>query len=343
MASTPDLDRIADELYTLAPGDFTAARNDHADRLRKTDPQLAGEIRALRRPTLAAWAANLLAHHHRGLVEQLLALGQALRDAQEHLAGDRLRALTDQRRQVVRALAAQAREDAAEAGHPLGADAVTDLERTLGAALADPDAAQALARGRLTAPLEPVLWPGAVPGAPEGAGVEAPAGRTTGRRRTAAPAGTAKQSGARRREHSRARERAGLERARERALERARQDVADTELATREAADRRDAAGRALGAAESIRQRAQDEADRAQDDAARAQDEADRAQAALADAQERHARARAGLAEAQEQVRAARAESRTADSEAARAREAALHAVERLRDSEAGEHGGERS
>ncbi|MFD0345348.1 hypothetical protein ACFQ0M_03175 [Kitasatospora aburaviensis] len=173
MASTPDLDRIADELYTLAPGEFTSARNGHADRLRKADPQIAKQVRALRRPTLAAWAANLLVHHHGDLVEQLLELGQALRDAQEHLAGEQLRALTDQRRQLVRALTEQARE-AARAGHPLGAEAVTDLERTLSAALADPNAARALAQGRLTAPLEPVLWPGAAVGEPEGEAADTP-------------------------------------------------------------------------------------------------------------------------------------------------------------------------
>ncbi|MQS16433.1 hypothetical protein F7Q99_30625 [Streptomyces kaniharaensis] len=46
----PDFDAIADALYTLAPQDFTAARNEHANTLKKTDPQLAKQIRALRRP-----------------------------------------------------------------------------------------------------------------------------------------------------------------------------------------------------------------------------------------------------------------------------------------------------
>ncbi|MFJ3793197.1 hypothetical protein [Kitasatospora sp. NPDC090091] len=319
MASTPDLDRIADELYTLAPGDFTAARNGHADRLKKAAPQLAKQVRALRRPTLAAWAANLLVHHHGGLVEQLLELGQALRDAQEHLAGEQLRALTDQRRRLVRALTEQARRDAAQAGHPLGADAVTDLERTLSAALVDLNAAQALARGRLTAPLEPVLWPGAAPGAPGGAGTEGPARGTAAGRRADRPAKQSAAGQKRRREEARARERA---------LERARQDVAGTEREAREAAGRRDAAGRALGAAEAVRQRAQGEVDRAR--------------AALTDAQRRDTRAGEDLARAEEHVRTTRAETRTADDEAARAREAALHAAERLRELEAGEHAGER-
>lgn len=127
---SPAFDVIADGLYLLAPADFTAARTRHADELKKTDPALAKRIRALHRPTQAAWAANLLAHHHRDQVEQLLGLGQALRDAQQHLAGAQLRELVEQRRRLVRALTEQAGRDAAAAGHPLGAGAVTDLERT---------------------------------------------------------------------------------------------------------------------------------------------------------------------------------------------------------------------
>lgn len=100
MASKPptDFEAITDALYVLAPTAFTAARNERADEVKKSDPQLAKAIRALHRPTVAAWAANLLAHRHHDLVGQLMDLGQALREAQEHLAGEQMRGLADQRR-----------------------------------------------------------------------------------------------------------------------------------------------------------------------------------------------------------------------------------------------------
>ncbi|MFD0277281.1 hypothetical protein ACFVHB_25705 [Kitasatospora sp. NPDC127111] len=346
MASTPDFDRLADELYALAPGDFTAARNHRADQLKKSDPQLAKRLRTLHRPTLAAWAANLLAHRHGGLVERLLDLGQALRDAQEHLAGDELRALTEQRRQLVRALTGQARQEAAAAGHPLGADAVADLERTLSAALADPDAAHTLARGRLTAPLEPVLWPGAAPGGPEAEAAAVPGAAGEGKRarpgrRGARPEPSRPPSpstvgepggepvgepvGARKRAESakqrqRRQQQREREQAHERALERARRAVAEAEAAAREAAGRRDAAAGARGDAESARQRAEDEAERAR--------------AALAEARERDARAQEELTRAEEQLQAAGDAADVARDQAARARQALRAAVEHLRELE---------
>ncbi|MEU6236933.1 hypothetical protein [Kitasatospora sp. NPDC047058] len=343
MASTPDLDRIADELYTLAPGDFTAARNQRADQLKKTDPQLAKQLRALRRPTQAAWAANLLTHHHGDLVGQLLDLGQALRDAQEHLAGDQLRTLTDQRRQLVRALTGQARQEAAEAGHPLGADAVADLDRTLSAALADPEAARALARGRLTAPLEPVLWPGTAAAGPERATSEAPraagGGKAAGpgRRRASLtlvpgspspsragePTGAGKRAEATQQRQRQQRER---EQAHERALEQARQDVAEAELAVREAAGHRDASARALGDAESARQRAQEEGEQAR--------------TALAEARERDARAQEDLTSSEDRVRSAQDAAHAARTQEAGARKAVRTAAERLRKLESGGPGG---
>ncbi|WP_329485478.1 hypothetical protein OG618_02600 [Kitasatospora sp. NBC_01246] len=301
----PDFDAIADELHTLAPQDFTTARNRHADALKKTDPQLAKQVRALRRPTQAAWAANLLAHRHGDLVGQLLDLGQALRDAQEHLAGEQLRTLTEQRRQLVRALTGQAERDAAEAGHPLGADAVAEVDRTLGAALADPDAARALAAGRLTAPLDPVLWPGA--GKP-------------GSRKPGTGAATKKAAGtspASARDSRPTKAQAAAERRRRREQEQARKALAGAEQAADKADTRAAEASRALDEAESARRRAETEAEQAR--------------AALAEAQDREALARERLTRAEKQARSAEDAARTADDRAAKAHEGVQEAAERLR------------
>ncbi|MQS16822.1 hypothetical protein F7Q99_32705 [Streptomyces kaniharaensis] len=317
----PDFDAIAGELYVLAPQGFTAARNDRADKLKETDPQLAKQVRALRRPTLAAWAANILTHRHHDLVGRLLELGQALRDAQEHLAGEQLRVLAEQRRELVRALTGQAERDAAAAGHPLGAEAVAGLDRTLSAALADPDAARALAEGRLTAALEPPIWPVAPAEVETGQG----AGATTdGPRRAAgrrAP-GTAAKPG----KQERSTDRAEADRRHRRERDQAREAVAAAKRTEREAARHAAEAEQALRDARSARRRAGDEVERAR--------------AALARAREHEADAQEDLAQAGEQVRAAEDAARTAHDQASRAGEAVQQAAARLRELEAAGRGG---
>ncbi|MFJ9770340.1 hypothetical protein ACIRVF_03755 [Kitasatospora sp. NPDC101157] len=335
--ASPDFDAIADALYVLAPSDFTAARNERADGLKKADPRLAKRIRSLHRPTLAAWAANLLTHRHHQLVEQLLDLGEALRTAQEHLAGEQLRALADRRRRLVRALTEQARQEASAAGHPLGADAVADLDRTLSAALADPDAARALAEGRLTTALEPPPWPGAAPGGPEPAGRAEAVGAGKGPGPAKAPPAERAERAARRgptaeaeRQRVRRRER---EQEQEQELARAWQAATTAKQEEREAVGRVGEAEQALRGARSARRQAQDEAERALDEAERARD-------ALARAGEREAHARAALARADEQLRAAEDAVGAAQEQAARSRESAHEAADRLRQLEATGRGG---
>lgn len=330
MASNPptDFDVIADALHVIAPDSFTAARNERADEVKKSDPQLAKAIRALHRPTLAAWAANLLAHRHHDLVGQLMDLGQALREAQEHLAGDQLRALADKRRQLVRALTEQGRHDAAAAGHPLTSEAVADLDRTLSAALAGPDAARALAEGRLTTALEPPLWPGATPSRTESGQPDLPAPADASPD-TSTPPARRQPTAAQRRPHRAsatgappgdrqdppARTRA--ERELERKREKARTAVAAAEQAEREASDLAAEAEQELDSTRASRQQTQDEADHAE--------------VALVQARERDGRARDALARATALVTDTEAASDSARSRLAQAREAVREAAERLR------------
>jgi hypothetical protein len=146
-----DEQAVLDELYGLRPEGFTAARTRHATRARQAgDRALAARLTALRRPTSAAWASNQLVRAHPEQVEPILRLGEGLRRAHRELDGGQLRELTQQQRSLVQALSAQARRLAAEAGQPLHEGAVDEVEQTLHAALADPDAARQWAAGRLT-------------------------------------------------------------------------------------------------------------------------------------------------------------------------------------------------
>ena len=149
-----DLESVADEVYALPPGDFTATRDARAAEARKAgDRELAAAIRGFRRPTTSAYAVNLLAQRRAERLVELTEVGERIRAAQLDRAGDEVRRLTERRHEVVAALAAEAAGLAAEAGHPLRDDAVREVTGTLDAALADPDAAEAVRSGRLAVAL----------------------------------------------------------------------------------------------------------------------------------------------------------------------------------------------
>ncbi len=144
-----DLDAIAAELYVLPPAEFTAARNA---RVSLADRSIAAHVKALRKPTVAAWAVNLLARA--GQLDEALELSAALREAQEDLDGAELSRLSRQRRALVAALAAQAVNLAEDAGVAVSSAAREDVEKTINAAVMDAAAAAAVMTARLITPLE---------------------------------------------------------------------------------------------------------------------------------------------------------------------------------------------
>jgi hypothetical protein len=146
-----DLDDVADELYGLPPEEFMPTRTVREQEARADgDRELAAEIKALGKPSSAAWVCNVLVRHHREDIENLVELGGLLREAQSNLEGDQLRALDVQRRQLVNALTRQARALAHRLGHPVSTTVGTQVEETLRAAMSDPEAGDALLAGRLT-------------------------------------------------------------------------------------------------------------------------------------------------------------------------------------------------
>ncbi len=145
------VDQAADELYGLAPQEFTAARDEQARAARAAgNRRLAAALGRLRRPTVSAYVLNLLVRGQPEVGEQLVALGEELRRAQEELSGPALRQLATQRAQLVGALVRSARKIAADAGHSVSQAVQYELEQTLHAALADPDVAAEVGSGRLT-------------------------------------------------------------------------------------------------------------------------------------------------------------------------------------------------
>lgn len=133
--STSDVGSAAVELRALRPAEFTAARDEYVAKARKAgDKQLATQLAALRKPTLAAWTAGLLAHRRPKEAHGLVELGAALRAAHQTLDSERLRRLSHDQHVVIGELARTARSGRrGRAGQPPSKRARTRTAYCLGA------------------------------------------------------------------------------------------------------------------------------------------------------------------------------------------------------------------
>jgi len=154
-AASARLDEAVDELYVLAPSDFLAARTRLAAAAKAAgDTAVAAAITALRKPTLAAWAVNVMARRRPDDLDRLAELAADLRDAQHQLDGPRMTALARSRTTLVDELVAALSGVVSEAGGRLTPAAARDAGATFVAALASPAATEAVVSGRLTRALE---------------------------------------------------------------------------------------------------------------------------------------------------------------------------------------------
>ena len=161
----------ADELYGLAPGDFTSERDELAKRLRKDGRgDDAKAVKALRKPTTPAWALNQVARRKARDVKALIQAGGKLRTAHEALlgGGDRkaLRSASDKERELVARLVREAVAIADAEGVATTAAFRERVESTLRAAATDEELAAELQAGRLVREREAVGLFGEV-GAPD--------------------------------------------------------------------------------------------------------------------------------------------------------------------------------
>jgi hypothetical protein len=144
------VDRAVLELYGLAPEEFTAARNALVKAAEDVGDHPASDwLRALRKPTLAAWLANQLVCTDPDQVIELTELGDQLRQAHLSADGPWLRELTPRRHRLVQALVRTAEAQAMASGRTVTAAVAERLAETLDAALVDPGAFVAADR-RLT-------------------------------------------------------------------------------------------------------------------------------------------------------------------------------------------------
>jgi septal ring factor EnvC (AmiA/AmiB activator) len=143
--TTAELLEVADRLYAEPLGAFTGARDAAAKAA--DDQDLAARIKALKKPSVAGWAVNLLVRRESAQIDQVLALGASLRAAAESMAGEELRTLTRQRRQLTNALAETTRELARDHDVRLTSAVLDQVEGLLTAAMLDPVAAQVVRSG----------------------------------------------------------------------------------------------------------------------------------------------------------------------------------------------------
>ncbi|NDU74690.1 hypothetical protein GWI34_18965 [Actinomadura sp. DSM 109109] len=146
-----DFSSAADELYAVPPAEFVETRKRLAREAREAgDAALAKRIGALRRPTLSAWAVNLLARSAADELAGLLDVGEKLRAAWGEGRG--LGDLERRRGELVGSLVRTAGELAEAAGGGLREQAVREVEDTLQAATVDAGVAEEVRAGRLSQP-----------------------------------------------------------------------------------------------------------------------------------------------------------------------------------------------
>lgn len=252
-----------DDLYGLPLDTFVAQRAALAKALRGEGRRdEADAVKALRKPSVAAWTVNQLVREHRAEIDALLRAGDGLRAAQEALMGGggdaaALRAAQQDERAAVDALVA------ADLAGVAGGAVLDRVAATLHAAAFDADAREAVLAGTLVRELQPVGLgfggAGAAPAAP------APAPPRIAER-PAAEAGDAEEG----------------------------RRAAQREAAERAAAEARAEAERAAGAM----QYAERDHEAAREAAADAGDEVERAEQALAQVREDQAAADAAREQA---------------------------------------------
>ena len=187
--------RAPEDLYGLPLEEFTPARDALAKELKAAGrKEEAGGVKALRKPSVAAWALNRVAREHPDAIEELRAAGAVLREAQDAvLSGDssappgmsgdagRLRDAGRALAEAVDRVAGLGADVLRAAGRPASASQQEKIVATLRTAAVDDEAGDALARGVLVEELESTGF--SLLGS--GAGAAAPSRSSA---RTAAPA-----------------------------------------------------------------------------------------------------------------------------------------------------------
>jgi hypothetical protein len=153
------LDEQISELYRRPLDEFIAARDELTRQLRADgDKDAAARVKALKKPNIAAWALNQLAHRHPDDLDELFDATAKVRDAQRRVMSGRkadLRAATDRRNAVVNKLTKLAQNVLEEGGHAAAGSTMSAVGDSLVAVASDEQGAEALRSGTLSREFKP--------------------------------------------------------------------------------------------------------------------------------------------------------------------------------------------
>jgi len=155
-----ELDAEIASLYSLPLAEFTPARNALSARLRREGNREASErVKGLAKPTVSAWAVNVLFRDEAETMDALLAAGAAARDALgqslQEGAAESLRKAIQEEREHRDALRRSAETVLTKAGGAPGRPIVDRVGVNLEALALNPAAAEAVERRWLDRDLDP--------------------------------------------------------------------------------------------------------------------------------------------------------------------------------------------
>ena len=145
------MERELDRLYQVPPGEFTAARDELAKRLRDGgEREQADQVKKLRKPTAGVWLVNRLARERELDVQRLTKAGEALGKGS---SSEGFATARDEEQRSLERLHQAARELAEREG--IGTPSVERATQTLRAASLTDEGRRLLKQGRLTEELQP--------------------------------------------------------------------------------------------------------------------------------------------------------------------------------------------
>ncbi|HEX2179636.1 MAG TPA: hypothetical protein VHL54_09010 [Actinomycetota bacterium] len=142
-----DVPPAAEFLFELKPEEFTAERDRLAKELKKSgDDEQAAAVKALKRPSVTAYALNRVSRRYRELIDDVLAAGERMRTATSRGKMDEAKA---DRQKAIAEIASQAAELLAEEDRPVTAQVREKITETLLAAAIDDGTRESLKSGTL--------------------------------------------------------------------------------------------------------------------------------------------------------------------------------------------------
>jgi hypothetical protein len=153
------IDDDIDGLFKLPLTEFIGARQTLAARLKKEGrSQEANLVKMLTKPSISAWTVNQLYWEHREPFNQLMSTGESIRQAQANGRSGKpgnLRAVLDERREVLSQLSDLATTLLRNAGHNPALDTLRRIATTLEAMTAYSSLPASVLPGRLVKDIDP--------------------------------------------------------------------------------------------------------------------------------------------------------------------------------------------